>query len=371
MKASRGVAKAALLLAVTFVSGVVSATASEALDTPWGPAPTVQAVSGTLTPGQVYRVPANPSAGFHFPYFFTVPRTLNAGYPVLCSPNNDGQVGIPAPQRDYFASILNEELHNAMGSKLGVVALTPSFPRPASEHNDNLYVHALTRAVITTQKTELYRVDRQLLAMQADLRRQLADAGISVSDSLLLYGFSAAADFVTRLTALHPGRVEGVVAGGLGGLPILPVSHLNGELLTYPVGVGDFYQMAGKSFDAPAFSQTPMLMVQGTNDENDSVPEGSELEEEQRFSSDSYSYQQAVWINAQLGSVPVNRLPQVRDVYQSLEPVDFAFAELAGERDTDKKIKPYAVFFDCVLSRSGACAHKIKTEIEAVTPGFN
>lgn len=182
---------------------------------------------------QVYRVPVNPKAGFFFPYFFTIPSKLEPGLLILVNPNNDGAVGVSQAQREYFASILNEEMANVFGQAIGIVTLSPSFPRPKlNNKGGNLYIHALTREAVLTKQRQWQRIDKQLIAMHTDLKRRLSSLDINTDDKLLLYGFSAAADFVTRFAATHPNKVKAVVAGGLGGLPISPVSCLTGPTLS-------------------------------------------------------------------------------------------------------------------------------------------
>ncbi|WP_371185871.1 hypothetical protein [Thalassotalea maritima] len=357
------------ILANVFLVQVKADTTTN-LQTPWGPPVTVKPFERPLKPNQVYRVPANPNAGFFFPYFFSVPAEFKSDLPILVNPNNDGKVGVSQAQREYFASILNEQMAYIFGRTLGVVTFSPSFPRPKLDNSiGNLYIHALSREAILTKQPQLQRVDQQLLSMHMDLRQRLSSIGKNTSNTLLLYGFSAAADFVTRFATIHPTKVKAVVAGGLGGLPILPVSQLDGQQLTYPVGIDDFLEIFGRPFEQENFSAIPMLFVQGDDDENDSVPEGIEMQSRENFRSDSYSFDQSLWINEYFGTLPINRLARVRDVYQSVSPVDFAYASIANEKHTDKQIKPKAIaFFKCVLSADTLCADKIKASIERTQP---
>ena len=113
------------------------------------------------------------------------------------------------------------------------------------------------------------------------------------------------------------------------------------------------------------FAEIPMLLVQGSSDQNDSVPEGIEVQSRENFASDSYSFEQSKWVNEYFGTLPIDRLPLVREVYQSLAPVDFAYASLLNEKHSDKNIKPMAVrFFTCVISANSHFAAKIKARIE-------
>jgi hypothetical protein len=66
------------------------------------------------------------------------------------------------------------------------------------------------------------------------------------------------------------------------GHPILPLAAHQSRTLTYPVGVADLDQIAGKPFDREAFAEIPMLIVHGAADTNSSLPTTDEP-------SDSYS----------------------------------------------------------------------------------
>lgn len=332
----------------------------------WGPPVEVVSAESAISRNQVYRVSASPDKGFYWPYFFTIPDSLKPNLPILFIPNNDGQIDIEPIQREYFSAIINEEGFSHLGKKLGVVTFTPSFPRPRIEPGErNLYLHALTRESLLTTNPTWTRLDRQVLAMKSDLHRRLSAAGIETDSKLINYGFSAAADFVTRFTAIQPQHVKAMVAGGLGGLPILPVTSFKDKILTYPVGIGDLEEITQTPFNQDSFSHIPMLFVQGTEDVNDSVIEGDELLSREGFFSDSYSYEQTKWINSKLGLLPIERLNFVRQAYKSIVMQDFAYAEMEGEKHRDKKIKPNAVeFFQCVLEERANCALSAKQRIE-------
>jgi hypothetical protein len=98
----------------------------------------------------------------------------------------------------------------------------------------------------------LERVDKQLLAMVDDARDRLDDEGYPVAEGLLLNGFSASGNFVERFASLHPDEVIAVTAGGINGMPLLPLDRADGRELPYHVGVGDIEELTGDAFDADA-----------------------------------------------------------------------------------------------------------------------
>ena len=325
-----------------------------------GAPPSVMIYDGALDAGHVYRISANPQAGFLWPYFLSVPVTIAPGASVLMEPNNDGLWGAPFETHEYWASIRNEQLHGDFGRPLSVPTLTPVFPRPLLNGEEgNLYIHALTRAAMTHEDRRYARPDLQILAMLDDARDKLAAEGYVISPAALLWGFSAAADFVTRIAVLHPERVRAVAAGGLGGLPILPLERYAGERLTYPVGVGDLEEVARLSLKAAALRATPMLLFQGSADENDSIEEPPFACDE--FASDSYSCAQAMWVNETFGSSTVDRVSAVSAIYRYFGMADFNSIILPGigHRVPEAMTASIREFYACVLGGRSGCAARV------------
>ena len=329
---------------------------------PVGPPATTHPYEGKFEAGRMYRIGANPEAGFHWPYLLFIPEMKSSATTVLVEPNNDGLLGAPFESHEYWAAIRNEQLYVDFGRHLHTPLLTPVFPRPlVDDGNGNLYIHAMSREAMISDDPRYARPDLQLLAMLEDARTKLEDNGVEVTEDALFWGFSAAADFVTRMTVLHPDRVKAVAAGGL---PILPLASMAGETLTFPVGVGDMEAVTGRSLDAEALRKTPVLLYQGGSDENDSVPEPPFTCDD--YGSDSYNCEQALWVNATFGASAVGRVDAVRDLYDDFGMSNFNSILLPGieHRTPDTMTVTIRDFFACVLAGGGDCAASISTPTE-------
>jgi hypothetical protein len=68
-----------------------------------------------------------------------------------------------------------------------------------------------------------------------------------------------------------------------------------------------------------------MKFFQGGEDENDSVVEGDELSNEEEFISDSYSYSQCILINIFFGTIPVDRVSKVSEIYSDFGMLNFDY----------------------------------------------
>ena len=323
----------------------VAAFGQDHIEQPVGPPPTTLDYKGKFEPKKIYYIPANPEKGFHWPYYIGTPETVNEKMSLYVEPNNDGKPGAPFETHDYWASIRCEQAMTDYTLALETFAILPVFPWPAMENGNNLYTHALTRAVIEEGSGKLERIDQQLLAMIADAQGKIRDNGYRVPDKVMLWGFSAAGDFVTRMAVIHPERIQCVVAGGLGGFPILPVNEMENTPLNYPVGIADFEQLFGKKFNARAFSAIPMKFFQGGADENDSVAEGDELAHAGTFISDSYSYDQCIFINETFGERPVDRVAEVTAIYKALKGEHFEYIVIPDIEHTTEPFEDQVLAF--------------------------
>jgi dienelactone hydrolase len=244
--------------------------------------------------------PADPAHGFSWPYLLVTPSSVKTPT-LLVAPNNTGFVTDDLLLLRASGACQARSLQ-ALAERLGVTLLVPLFPRPAAGADDNLYVHALSRAALTSQVTRLKRVDLQLLAMVDDARARL---GSGTAKRALLLGFSAAASFASRFAVLHPDRVLAVAAGSPGGWPIAPVASAQGQALTYPVGIADLASLLHQPVDQDALRQVSWLYLLGDADQNDSVPYR-----------DSFSREDELLITQRFGATPVARWAASEALYR-------------------------------------------------------
>jgi len=331
-----------IILSILFCS--LSISAQDYIEQPVGPPPKIDMYQGRIELKKIYLMPANPKKGFYWPYYLGTPKTVKENVALFVEPNNTGKPG-HFKTHDYWSSIRCEQALVDYANELGTFVLLPVFPRPKLENGNNLYVHALTRPVIENTSDSLKRINLQLLAMVEDAQMKIRENEYRIPDKFMLWGFSAAGDFVTRMAMIHPERIQCVVAGGLGGFPVLPLKKLEGNPLTYPVGVSDFKRLFNKKFNAKAFKLIPMMFFQGGDDENDSVAEGDELTDKENFSSDSYSYSQCIMINQLFGTVPVKRVSKVSEIYSNFGVKSFNYVVVPNTGHRTKPFKNEALQF--------------------------
>lgn len=288
---------------------------------------------------RVSEAPAAPEKGFFWPYLLYVPKEPRAGS-LLVAPNNTGFA------RDDLeliraASSCEVRRQAALAEKLGAPLLVPLFPRPkVAGEEENLYLHALTRAALTAEAPALRRVDLQLLAMADDARKLLAAKGVAVDAKILLRGFSASGSFVNRFAFLHPGRVLAVACGSPGGWPLAPAAKAGGETLRYPVGTADVPALTGKPVDARALKGVAWFFFLGEKDANDAV-----------VFRDSFSKADEALVFRLFGPTPVARWKKAEDLYAKAGlDARFALYTGVGHEVTPEIEADVTKFFEATLA---------------------
>lgn len=249
----------------------------------------------TVEGDRVREIAADGARGFHWPYLLVAPRSASAGT-LLVLPNNTGFVSEDVELiRAAALCALGHELE--LADRLGTPVLVPLFPRPAAA-DDNLYLHALSRAALTARPPALARVDLQLIAMIDHARTLLP----GLDKRVLMTGFSASGSFTARFAVLHPDRVLSAAAGSPGGWPIAPVA---GAGMTYPVGIADAAQLTGKKIDLAALRRVRFFFFLGAEDRNDSLPYR-----------DSFSAADEATVMSRFGKTPAERWDRARELYE-------------------------------------------------------
>lgn len=218
-------------------------------------------------------VARNPEKGFHHDYLLFVPKRtpLDKKLFLLVEPNNTGKISDSIEVHKKYAISLAtvSSVGNNISTELKLPLLVPVFPRPESQ--PLIYTHALDRDVMLESSPELKRLDLQLLAMIEDARNILISMDIQVDTKIFMNGFSASASFTNRFSFMHPEKIKALAIGGFNGKLMIPQNEINGIKLNYPIGINDFNELFGKSFDINTYRQIPQFIYMGKLDENDAI----------------------------------------------------------------------------------------------------
>lgn len=292
---------------------------------------------------RVQHFPANTGAGYHADFYLYVsPGARSAAQnggrqTILVQPNNSGTNSDDADvhRRDAWWTGWERQ---SVADELAVILLVPAFIRPGDDWK--IYTHALDRDSLTTKRSDLVRVDLQLLAMVDEARRALSQQGIQTEENVLIQGYSASGMFANRFAALHPERVKAVAAGSPGGWPIAPLPAFAGEPLPYPAGVADLETLNGKPFDADRYKSVPQLIVMGSADDNDSLD-----------FRDGWDEEPAALVDRLFGKDPQARWKNSESIYKTAG-ANAQFILVDGVGHDRKKLQSYSTdFFKRVQGR--------------------
>lgn len=217
-------------------------------------------------------VPADPAAGFSFPYVLRIPTDAAApGRPFLVVESNN--TGSADDFEHHLAGVQSFVSGPGIGPtvarELRAPLLVPVFPRSKQEWW--IYSHALDRDSMLLGAEPRHRLDLQLLNMVEDARKRLKQRGVVLRERFVLVGFSASGTFSNRFAFLHPDKLAAVVSGAVNAFPMLPVESVDGERFAYPLGIADFEEITGTGFDAAAWRDLPQMIFMGAIDDNDAV----------------------------------------------------------------------------------------------------
>jgi hypothetical protein len=248
----------------------------------------------------------DPEKGFHHDYILFLPKgtPLNKKLFLLVEPNNTGKISDSIEIHKKFAVDLASvsSVGNNISTELKIPLLVPVFPRPASE--PLMYTHALDRDIMLEKTPELKRLDLQLLEMISDAKNILLSMDIQVDLKIFMNGFSASATFTNRFSFIHPGKIKALAIGGFNGKLMIPQNQISGVKLNYPIGINDFSEMFGDSFNINDYKQIPQFIYMGALDDNDAV----------QFD-DAYSEEERKIINDNIGSNVQGRYLECQKIY--------------------------------------------------------
>jgi hypothetical protein len=291
------------------------------------------------------RIEAQPAMGFNFPCLLYLPAECSPLFhaTLLVEPNNTG-VASDTFDVHYRAAVIQASrgpLGHYLAEQLRMPLLVPVFPRP--QKMSRVYTHMLDRDVMKIRKSDLKRLDLQLLAMINVAREKLFDMGYVTEQQIMMTGFSSAGVFANRFAALHPIWVKGYAAGGISGMPMMPIAKVGSTKLNYPVGIADFKKVKGEDFDLEAFRRVKQFLYMGEQDTNDAV-----------MFDDGYSKKERRVIFSTLGEKMMpGRWLRSQEIYkQAGVPAEFKTYEGIGHAVNDQLRRDLVAFFRQVIGSS-------------------
>lgn len=279
----------------------------------------------------LYRVAPDSDRGYFWPFLVGIGNKADEAKKLTMyfETVNTGRSSNSYLFHEEQASLAMDRLfHSLRQFEEALIFVVPVFLRPKDDWR--LYTHALDRDCLITDKPKYKRLDLQILSMSeraAEFLRQ--DKHLKVEDKFAFGGFSAAGEFAQRFSALHPENVKFVVAGGIGGFPVLPIKEKDGLILRYPAGIGDYEELTGRPFDVEAFGNIPRFLYYGEIDTNDPV----------KFD-DAYNPEDREVIFEVLGEDPAEKWKVCIGIYDQFDSKTETYVDKdTGHRTSDEMIK--------------------------------
>lgn len=207
--------------------------------------------------------------GFNYDYLLFIPQDFSSAsiHRLLVIPNNSGKYGDIELMKQCAINSIKDNWEGTIARKLNIPVLVPIFPR---SKEINAYTHVLDRNTMLITNGQPARLDLQLMAMIDDAKDLLYQYwGIILKEKIFMSGVSGSGFFSMRFTALHPEIIKAIAVGAICGMPILPISEMNGLKLFYPIGIDDFESLIGKPFLINDYKKVSQYIYMGAMDTND------------------------------------------------------------------------------------------------------
>jgi predicted esterase len=202
----------------------------------------------------ITKIPENPSKGFYWPYYLSIPNSLQDPSVLFVEPNNSGYPALDHVFHDAKAAELLYHRTARVNATWGlhVPILVPTFPRSYGIYTQsgNLWLPHDCNC------PELERADLQLIAMIDDAKERLRSMGHIIGNKVFMNGFSASCGFTGMFTIIHPELTKAAACGG--GLP----DEYD------PQRISTLEALIGSPIDLQSYFNVPLYLYMGDQDSN-------------------------------------------------------------------------------------------------------
>ena len=192
----------------------------------------------------VYFQPTAPDEGIHIPSIIVIPKNKTISPQIILESNN--------LETDNMERVIEQALET--GKKLA--ELTADVPAPIiipliPSRGPIPYFQQLSRECFELDPSnEYYKIDEQIVKLiEVTKELLLKQYGLQAEDKVFLNGYSSSGVFAQRFALLHPELVDTACIGGASGSIPIPSTQIG-----YPIGIKDYKELFGKSFDFNSYS---------------------------------------------------------------------------------------------------------------------
>lgn len=231
----------------------------------------------------LFHCKANKRKGYNFDFLFLSPKRIGENVKIFVEGansayyNNNGHYQSYAEQVDF-------EIQQAIGKcqpQSGKVfnmpylyqilhqpVIIPIFERCDEKHKNEFYAQMLGKNVMHETDGKYSQLNKQVLAMIDEVKRNFEKKDVNVSSTCGLIGVSTSAVFANRLQFIEPETFDMTISVCGNAVQPLPLKSKNGVELTYPLGTADYKELFGKEFNSEAYKNAKILNIVGANEDN-------------------------------------------------------------------------------------------------------
>lgn len=192
------------------------------------------------------------SKEFNCPYILAVPHDYKEGDSIILESNNqENSTKIVSSAVEGTLDRLFSILYHSQNTNPILIPLLPSNPN-GTPYYQQLSIECFDK----TKSRQFHRIDEQVVSMITDATKIITGlTGKRVGDQVILNGYSSGGVFAQRFALLHPELVKSACIGGAIGSMPLPISEYQGRKIGYPLGIADYEELTGKTFDIESYKK--------------------------------------------------------------------------------------------------------------------
>lgn len=180
---------------------------------------------------------------FSIPYILIIPKHIDDESMLVVEVNNC--------ETENKAKLMDDAIHTGKNlvSKIGKNNCPVLIPVIPSVANEGYYQQLSKECFDISSDNPLYRIDLQVLNIIEDAKDKLKEYA-SIKEKVFFNGYSSSGVFAQRFALLHPQIIDTLCVGGASGSIPMPTFEL-----MYPLGISDFVNLTGESFDFGSYCQ--------------------------------------------------------------------------------------------------------------------
>lgn len=186
----------------------------------------------------------NDNSNYNIPYILVLPKEMKEDSFLAVETNN--------LETENNEDLLNSGLLTAhkLAQQLKENDNPILIPIIPSVKNGIPYYQQLSKECFSIPSNHpFYRIDLQVLNIINEVKHNISHR-VNIKDKVFLNGYSASGVFAQRFALLHPEIVDTLCVGGASGSIPIPGSELE-----YPLGVSDYSDIVGKTFNLESYLQ--------------------------------------------------------------------------------------------------------------------